>query len=56
LFQNVGGKNKKFQGVILGFIGKFADVQPQTREEAHKFGGSLEESASFNSRKYLEES
>ena len=55
LFQNIGGKNKNFQGVSVGYISKFAHVQPQTREVAHKFGASLEESAIFNGRKYFEE-
>jgi len=49
-------KTVTLQGVIVRFMGKFADVQPQTRQAAHKFGVSLEETASFNSRKYLEES
>jgi hypothetical protein len=35
-------------------MSKFADIQAQARQAAHKFGASLEETASFNSRKYLE--
>jgi hypothetical protein len=29
-------------------MNKFADVQPQDEQAAHKFGVSLEETASFN--------
>jgi hypothetical protein len=36
MFQNVWGKNNKFQVVIVGFVSKFADVQPQTRKAPHK--------------------